>query len=339
MGRQAVPDFIDIPGPDDFHVHVRQGAPLPGYVRTIAKACSRALIMPNTVPPITTVEAIAAYRDEILRAAPSLTPLMTFKVLSSINPKDVSSFKRAGAVAGKYYPAGVTTNAEDGVVNPGDVEDLLCAMEESDLVLCIHAEATEEGILQRERAFLPVVEDIVKNHQSLRIVVEHVSDAGTIDFVRRMPATVAATVTVHHLLYTIEDLLGSGIRPHLYCKPLLKQTADCEAIQNAVLSGSDRFFYGSDSAPHGVGIKECACGAAGVYSAPTAIPLLIEFFEKHDAFSLLPSFVGGNGAEFYRLSPPTGVKRYMREVWEAPTLVDGAVPLAAGERLSWRLSD
>jgi dihydroorotase len=337
-------DVVELPGPDDFHIHLRQGPELAGYVRTVAASCRRALVMPNTLPPITTPDRLLAYRRKILAAVDSaevqtggFEPLLTFKLLDSLDPDDVAALARSGAVAGKLYPEGVTTNAEDGLRDPGQAHELYAALEAASLVLCVHAEAPSSGVLEREADFLPVVESIVARHPSLRVVVEHVSDARTVAFVREMPDTVAATVTVHHLLYTIEDLLGSGIRPHLYCKPLLKRAADRDAIAEVVLSGEGKFFYGSDSAPHPRPSKECACGAAGVYSAPTAIPLLIDFFERHGALGLLGPFVGAFGASFYRLPPPAAATRFVRSTWRVPEMVDGVVPLGAGTELAWRL--
>ena len=329
------PDFITIPGPDDFHLHLRQGDDLASFARTVAKSVRRGLIMPNTSPPIVTVSDLVEYRSRIVAAAPGFMPLMSFKIVESVDAGEVERLADAGAVAGKYYPAGVTTNSEDGLDDPKKADAILSVMQERDLVLCIHAENPGGSILEREAGFHPTIEWIVKRFPKLRVVVEHVSDARTVRLVCEMPSNVAATVTVHHLLLTLDDLLGNGIRPHLYCKPILKQEHDRNAIQEAVLSGHPRFFFGSDSAPHGVGAKECACGAAGVYSAPVAIPLLIEFFESRDLERLVP-FIAHFGADFYGLPRIEELKRYVRVSQRVPDLVDGVVPLCAGEDLEWK---
>ncbi len=328
---------IELPGPDDFHLHLRQGTELSAYALTAAAGCARALIMPNTVPPVTTAEALKRYRERIVAAAPAFEPLMTFKLTENLDPATIRTLAAAGALAGKYYPAGVTTNAADGVRSPQRVAAHLAAMEEAELVLCIHAEEPGAEVLDRERRFLPRIEWIVERFPRLRLVVEHVSDAQTVRFLSGMPSRVGATVTAHHLLYSIDDLLGDAVRPHLYCKPLLKRAADRDALRGVVFSGDRRFFFGSDSAPHPRGEKESACGAAGVYTAPVAVPLLIELFENHDALDRLPAFVGESGADFYRL-PRSGVsRRYVKESWIVPRVVDGAVPPNAGEGLSWKI--
>ena len=329
------PDVVAIPGPDDFHLHLRQGADLVHFARTVAKTVRRGLIMPNTSPPIVTASDLVEYRNQINAAAPGFEPLMSFKVNDSINPDGVERLADAGAIAGKYYPAGVTTNAEDGLDDPRKAEAVFMAMQERDLVLCVHAENPDGSILEREAEFHPTIEWIVEGFPKLRVVVEHVSDARTVRLVREMPPRVAATITVHHLLFTIDDLLGNGIRPHLYCKPLLKQGHDRSAIEEVVLSGHPRFFYGSDSAPHQLAAKECACGAAGVYSAPIAIPLLIDFFESHEKLDRLVPFVAHFGADFYRLPRLAETSRYVRMKQLVPDLVDGIVPLCAGQEIEW----
>jgi len=334
--RQQATSEIVIAAPDDFHVHVRQGKLLSSYVRTLARQSDRALIMPNTVPPVSTPDGLNSYRGEIVTAAPHFTPLMSFMITESLEPDSVAALASAGAVAGKYYPSGVTTNSADGVSDPRVAEAVFASMEREALVLCIHAEDPAAGVLVRERAFHPQIEWIVDRFPRLRIVIEHVSDARTVKLVQRMPMRVAATVTVHHLLHTIDDLLGSGIRPHLYCKPILKSENDRAAIQEAVLSGNTKFFYGSDSAPHPQNEKESACGAAGVYSTPVALPLLLDFFEEHGELDRLEPFVAEFGADFYGLPRSTGRRRFIKERWRVPSGVDGAVPLSAASEIGWR---
>jgi len=330
--------------PDDMHVHLRQGPELAGYVQDLAGPFARALVMPNTIPPITTPEELAGYRASILEAAApggrglGLTPLMTFKIRPGMDRERIRALKRAGAVAGKYYPQGVTTNSEDGIAASETVRETIAAMEAEGLVLCLHGEEPGAEALERERAFLPRLAELAESFPSLRIVLEHVSSAPGIEAVRALPDRVAATVTVHHLLYTLDDLLGGGLDPHLFCKPVVKSASDREAIQRVVLEGNRRFFFGSDSAPHLRKAKEGSRAAAGVYSMPVSLPLLAAFFDERDSLGLLEPFVSRFGAEFYGLPLNEGSLRLQREAWRVPEVVHGVVPLAAGRELSWRVA-
>ncbi len=332
-------DGITIRKPDDFHVHLREGEPLAGYSRTLARTFARALVMPNTKPPITRARDLIEYTRRINEAAPSLTPLGTFKLVPTLTPPNIDDLARAGAIAGKYYPAGVTTNAEDGLQSPDQAKQLFARMEELGIVLCIHAEAPGEPVLDRERAFLPVVERLARDYPDIRIVVEHVSTKEAVALVKRHSPQIAATVTVHHLLNTIEDLLGDGLQPHLYCKPVLKSAEDRAAIQRAVLGGHPAFFFGSDSAPHDRDKKEGSNGAAGVYSAPAALALLLEFFERNDALDLIEPFTSELGAHFYRLPLNESKLRCVRKAQNVPDEVDGCVPLGAGRVLDWSIEE
>lgn len=330
-------ESITINKPDDMHIHLRQGEALPGYIRTAAKHFARAIVMPNTIPPIATVESILEYKKQIMREAPALTPLMTFKITELMSPDTVAALGRAGAVAGKYYSRGSTTNAEDGVKDLNAIHPVLESMEQLNLVLCVHAEEPSDPVLEREKLFLSQIEGIEKKYPSLRVILEHVSCKEAVDFVNNMPETFAATVTPHHLLLTIDNLMGEKLNPHLFCKPVLKTEEDRSAIQEAVLGGNGRFFFGSDSAPHPISAKECASPAAGIYSAPTAMFLLIEFFEKAGALMRLDNFTGGFGAAFYELDKNSEKVTYVKNPWEVPGLIDGVVPLYADKTLQWRL--
>ncbi len=326
--------------PDDMHVHLRQGPQLAGYVADLAASFARALIMPNTIPPIATPEGLAAYRDAILAAvAPSgggLTPLMTFKIQPGMDRERIRALKAAGAVAGKYYPVGVTTNSEDGIAESESVMGAIAAMEEEGLVLCLHGEEPGAEVLERERAFLPRLAELGRRFPSLRIVLEHVSSSDGVEAVLGLPDRVAATVTVHHLLYTLDDLLGGGLDPHLFCKPVVKSARDRAALQRVILEGNPRFFFGSDSAPHPKASKEGRAGAAGVYSAPVSLALLAGFFEERGRLEQLGPFVSRFGAEFYGLPANEGRLLLRREAWRVPSEIHGVVPLAAGRVLSWR---
>ena len=338
-------EIFTLPKPDDFHVHLRQGLPLQLYARRQAACFGRALVMPNTLPPVADASSLEQYREEILGSTrgSGLLPLMAFKLLPGMGRDAVTACVEAGAVAGKYYPAGATTNAADGPSCPEAVADALDAMEEADIVLSIHGEAPEAPSLEREGAFLGTVEKILGRWPRLRIVLEHLSTKDAVDFVRAGPERLGATITAHHLLFTLDDMLGSGLNPHLFCKPILKSASDRAALREAVFSAKQgstqsRFFFGSDSAPHERAAKERTSAPGGVYSAPTAIPALVGLFESEGALVALEPFVASNGARFYRMAPPSGTLRLRREAWSVPETIDGVVPMCAGTVLSWRLA-
>jgi len=325
------------------------------YVADHAAVFGRGLIMPNTLPPISDSPGLTEYRAAIVRLAqavnPAYQPLMTFKLfpVATLAPSGdlagvLAGLKLAGAVAGKLYPAGVTTNSSDGVADLELLYPVFEAMQETGLVLCVHGEEPDAFCLDREAAFLPKLNRIVCDFPRLRIVLEHVSTAAAVEWVSGQPDRVAATVTVHHLLHTLDDMLADHLRPHLFCKPLLKRPADRVAIQSVVLAGSSRFFFGSDSAPHGRVAKECDCGAAGIYSASVALPLLAGFFEAAGKLERLADFTGRFGAEFYGLPLPSDELVLLRKKWQVPQSLHeglagfpagGVVPLAAGQELAW----
>ena len=330
-----------LPLPDDFHAHLRQGDLMPGYVRDLAAQFGRAIIMPNTVPAMTSAKAIAEYKAQILEAAkpvrPDFEPLMTFKLNPNYTEQDLKDMMAVGVVAGKYYPAGVTTNSADGISDFEAVFPVVALMEKLGLVLCVHGEEPGEFCLDREPAFIKRVETLAAKFPKLRIVFEHVSSARSVEAVKRLPANVAATITVHHLMMTLDDIVGDALRPHHFCKPLPKRPEDRAAIRAAAFSGSPKFFLGTDSAPHQQGKKECPCGAAGVYSAPVALPLLVQEFGRDGHLDKLPDFIAGFGADFYGIGRTTKLVELVQEKWTVPTLVNGVVPLAAGETLDWKM--
>jgi len=296
--------------------------------------------MPNTLPPIVSDRDIVEYRRRILEALEPGTdflPLMSFKLLPGMQARDVAACAEAGAIAGKYYPSGSTTNAADGPRSSEDVAEALSAMEELGLVLCIHGEDPGAPVLAREAAYLTQVEGIRKSWPRLRLVLEHLSSAESVDFVAKGGEGMAASITAHHLLFTIDDMLGGGMDPHLFCKPILKSAADRAALREAAFSGSDKFFFGSDSAPHPRKAKEGARIPGGIYSAPTAICALAELFESAERLDAFSAFVGGNGARFYGLSEPSSALILERRSWTVPEEIDGIVPMMAGRRLSWSI--
>jgi dihydroorotase len=327
--------------PDDFHVHFRQGDQLALYVKRHSASFGRAIVMPNTLPPVADAASLIAYREKIAGCLPGgsgFAPLMTFKILPGMSAKTVEACAAAGAMAGKYYPAGATTNAADGPSNLDAAAEALSAMESAGIVLSIHGEDPDAPSLERETAFLPTLEKILARWPRLRVVLEHLSTKEAADFVAAGPERLAATITAHHLLFTIDDMLGGSLNAHLFCKPIIKSAADREALRNAAFSASPKFFFGSDSAPHARAAKESAHAPGGIYSSPVAIPALVGLFESAGALEALGPFVAGNGARFYRLPAPTGTIRLRREAWKVPDEIDGVVPMCAGAELAWRLA-
>lgn len=332
-------DTIQFRAPDDLHVHLRQGDAMPGYARRVGESFARALIMPNLIPPVTTPDDVAKYDRLIRDAAPGLETLMTFKLMPGMRASQITALKLEGVIAGKYYPEGVTTNAEDGIRGTDDLYPILEYMEEEDLVLCIHGETPEAPVLERETDFLGQLEDMATQFPRLRMVFEHVSSADAVRSVIELPATVSATVTVHHLLFTLEDMMANGLNPHLYCKPVVKSEADRLAIEKVVLEGRSEFFFGSDSAPHPIESKTRSPASAGVYSAPVALPLLIDFFDRNGAIDKLEDFTSRFGAEFYRVPLNEETVEWERTSWKVPDTVDGVIPLCAGQELGWAKKD
>ena len=262
---------------------------------------------------------------------------MTFKLNPNYTEQDLKDMMAVGVVAGKYYPAGVTTNSADGISDFEAVFPVVAMMEKLGLVLCVHGEEPGEFCLDREPAFIKRVETLAAKFPKLKIVFEHLSSARSVEAVKRLPANVAATFTVHHLMMTLDDIVGDALRPHHFYKPLPKRPEDRAAIREAAFSGNPKFFLGTDSAPHQQGKKECPCGAAGVYSAPVALPLLVQEFDRAGHLDKLPDFIAGFGADFYGLPRTTKQVEVLQEKWTVPTLVNGVVPLAAGQTLDWKI--
>lgn len=330
---------VEIPLPDDFHIHLRQGLPLTTYTRDAALAFGRVLVMPNTNPPIRIPREVQKYRERIVaaaRGAEGFSPLMTFYIDVDQRREEIQALADAGVVAGKLYPRHATTNSAFGVANVEDAYSAFEAMEELGLVLCIHGEVPGAFVMDREQAFLPSLERIAARFPRLRIILEHVTSEAGVRTVRSLPENVAATITVHHLMFTLDDVVGEAIRPHHFCKPIAKRPDDLDVLREAAFSGERKFFFGSDSAPHSVDAKECDAGCAGVYSAPTAVPLLLELFEHHSDLDSFIAFTARNGARFYDLPYTDVVARYTRRPWTVSGRYNDVVPLAAGSTLQWR---
>jgi len=327
---------ITLPIPDDFHIHLRQGKDLADYAKSAEQQFGRVLAMPNTEPPVNSAESVKKYKEEIFAAAPGMEVLLTFKLNKNYCEQELLEMRQNGAVAAKYYPLGVTTNSQDGVAKIEDMYPTIELMEKLNFVLCLHGEEPGAFCLDREKEFLIHLEKLCKTFPKLRIVLEHVSSAEAVECVKKLPQNVAATVTVHHLILTLNDIVGDSLRPQNFCKPLPKLPKDKAAVRAAVFSGNSKFFLGTDSAPHALEKKECLCGAAGVYSAPVAIPILIEEFENENKLELLANFIAGFGADFYKIPRQTKKVTYVKKEWQVPKTIDGAVPLKAGEVLKWQ---
>ncbi|MEW5769306.1 MAG: dihydroorotase [Pseudomonadota bacterium] len=336
---------ITITRPDDWHVHLRDGAMLAAVLPDTARQFARAIVMPNLRPPVRTVDEAAAYRDRILAALPAglrFEPLMTLYLTDNTTPEEVRKAKASGFVhAVKYYPAGATTNSDSGVTDIRRVDAALAAMQEAGLPLLLHGEVTDPAVdvFDREAVFIErILAPLLARMPGLRVVLEHITTRQAAEFVAAAPANVAATVTAHHLLYNRNAMFQGGIRPHYYCLPVLKRETHRQALVAAATSGNPKFFLGTDSAPHATPTKEAACGCAGIYTAHAAIELYAEAFDAAGALDRLEAFASHYGADFYGLPRNTATITLTRETVPVPaTHAAGVTPLRAGETLAWRL--
>jgi dihydroorotase len=312
------------------------------------RCCAYAVVMPNLTPPVTTVERLGDYWATVQAELRNTTPLVTFKLVETTTPAVVRALQFAGASAGKLYPEGVTTNSVGGISrtcldHPERFPiflDALSEMERLDLALCLHGETPGAFCLDREREFLPFVGWLLNHYPRLRVVLEHITTADAVRFVVDRTAKgsrLGATITLHHLMLTLDDVIGDKLRPHHFCKPIAKRPEDVEALWRIIRERHPAFFLGSDSAPHPVSDKECAEGCAGVFSAPVLPELLVQSFEQRNALVALPGFVSHHGNAFYKLTPTESKLRLEKEKWRVPSVCGGVVPLAAGEELNWRL--
>ena len=334
--------------PDDWHLHLRDGAALAAVLPHSARQFARAIVMPNLRPPVTTVELAEAYRRRILAALPAdsnFEPLMTLYLTDNTAPAEITLAKASGKVhAVKYYPAGATTNSDSGVTQLAHCFRVLEVMEKTGLPLLLHGEVTdpEVDVFDRERVFVDkVLPQITRRFPGLRLVLEHVTTREAVQCVAAAPANVAATITAHHLLLNRNAMFAGGIRPHHYCLPVLKRETHRQALVQAATGGNPKFFLGTDSAPHSRRNKEAPCGHAGIYTAHAAIELYAEAFEAAGALDKLEAFASFHGADFYRLPRNPGKITLRRESWQVQSLLalgdDELVPLRAGESLAWRL--
>jgi len=334
--------------PDDWHLHLRDGAALAAVLPFTATQFARAIIMPNLQPPVTTAAQALAYRERIRAALPPgarFTPLMTLYLTDRTSTAEIDRARASGCVHGvKLYPAGATTHSEAGVTDLARLEPLLAHMAASGMVLQVHGEVTDPAVdvFDREARFIDqVLAPLSERHPRLRVVFEHITTRAAVEFVLGARAGIAATVTPQHLLLNRNALFAGGIRPHLYCLPVLKGEAHRAALLAAVATGTPRIFLGTDSAPHARRTKEAACGCAGIFSAHAALELYAQAFEAAGALGKLEAFAAFHGADFYGLPRNTDTVTLIKESWEVPAHYpfgsDVLVPLAAGERLPWRL--
>ncbi len=339
---------ITITRPDDWHLHLRDGAALQAVLPDTARQFARAIVMPNLRPPVLTTDLAEAYRTAILQALPggmTFEPLMTLYLTDNTSADEIKKAKASGFVHGvKLYPAGATTNSDSGVTNLGFCVEALEAMELVGMPLLMHGEVTDANIdvFDREKVFIERnMETLLKRYPKLKIVFEHITTKDAADFVTSAPNNVAATITVHHLLMNRNDMFAGGIRPHHYCLPVLKREEHRLALVKAATSGNPKFFLGTDSAPHAKDSKEAACGCAGMYTAHSAIELYAEAFEAAGCLNKLEAFASFYGADFYDLPRNQDKITLYKESWQVPTSMpfgnDELIPMRAGQTIAWKL--
>ena len=343
----TVIDTLTLARPDDWHLHLRDGAALAAVLPATARQFARAIVMPNLRPPVTSAAAALAYRERILAALPAgvaFQPLMTLYLTDNTPPDEIARAKAAGVVALKLYPAGATTNSDAGVTDLRKCHATLDAMQRAGLLLLVHGEVTdpEIDIFDREAVFIQrVMQPLRRDFPELKVVFEHITTAEAAQYVAEAGPHTAATLPAHHLLYNRNAIFLGGLRPHYYCLPVLKKEHHRQALVKAATSGSPRFFLGTDSAPHAAVMKEQSVCGAGCYTAPAALELYAEAFESAGALDKLEAFASFFGADFYGLPRNTGTVTLRRETWALPEILpfgDATIkPLRAGETLNWKL--
>ncbi|XBQ15488.1 MAG: dihydroorotase [Oceanicaulis sp.] len=341
-------ETLTIRRPDDWHVHLRDGEMLKLVAPYTARQFRRAIVMPNLVPPITTVKQASEYRDRIRAAAsatPDFEPLMTAYLTDTIDAGELARGHAEGVfTAAKLYPAGATTNSASGVTNVENVYPVFETMAEIGMPLLIHGEVVSPDIdiFDREKVFIDrILSKIVQTFPTLKIVLEHITTEDSVQFVSGAPDTVAATITAHHLRIDRNDMLVGGIRPHMYCLPVAKRARHKHALRQIITTGSEKFFLGTDTAPHERHAKESACGCAGIFSAPTALESYAQTFEEMDALDKLEGFASLHGPRFYGLPLNEGTVTLKRSGQNVPAMIDegglAVTPFHAGERLNWTM--
>lgn len=338
---------ITLTQPDDWHLHLREGVQIPSIVAATSRCFGRAIVMPNLKNAITNVNQALDYREQIISALPtnsSFNPLMTLYLTENMPVAEIGKLKDSEhVVAVKYYPAKATTNSEKGVVDVRSVWDIFEAMQDYDIPLLIHGEVTADSvdIFHRERVFIEEILDPLMEHfPSLRIVLEHITTQDAVEYVANANDNLAATITAHHLLLNRNDIFRGGINPHHYCLPILKAERHRQALVKAATSGNQKFFLGTDSAPHAVSAKESACGCAGIYSAAAALELYAEAFEQANALDKLEGFASFYGADFYGFPRNTETVTLEKRSWQMPNNLEfgkeKVVPFRAGQDIYWQ---
>lgn len=337
---------IIIARPDDWHVHFRDSEYLKTTVPASAKHFARALVMPNLLPPLTTIKDILDYQTRILsnlKENKKFTPFFSIYLNESVTPEEIVNLKKHQNILGaKLYPAGATTNSSAGARSIQNLYPHFAALQEANLALQIHGEVTHGDIFEREELFInEELTKIIKNFPRLRIVLEHISTKKAVEFVQSCNENIAATITPHHLMFNRNQIFAGGIKPHYYCLPILKHENCQKALIKAAISGNNKFFAGTDSAPHIKSLKESACGCAGVYSAPYALAMYTEIFDKLEAINKLEPFLSRFGATFYQLPILSEQIELIKKPQNIPLILpfgnDKVVPLAAGQTLQWSI--
>ena len=335
---------ITIRRPDDWHVHLRDDGMLDRVAPYTARQFARAIVMPNLVPPVTRVDDAAAYRDRIVAATSGhdFTPLMTCYLTDDVDPDELSrGFADRTWVAAKLYPAGATTNSASGVTDIRNIYRALERMQEIGMVFCIHGEVTDESVdvFDREAVFIDrILNPLVRDFPALKMVLEHITTKHAAEFVADAPANIAATVTPQHLHLNRNALFKGGLRPHAYCLPVVKREEHRLAVRKAAVSGSPKFFLGTDTAPHSREAKESACGCAGIFNAPYALESYAQVFDEEGALDRFEAFSSEHGARFYGLPLNEGSVILEKLEHDVPENIDGLVPFHSGERLRWKFS-
>jgi len=335
---------LTIRRPDDWHVHLRDGEMLSKVAPYTARQFARAIVMPNLVPAVTRVEVAAAYRDRVVAAAgESFTPLMTCYLTDDAEPDELArGFAEGVWVAAKLYPAGATTNSASGVTDIRNIGPVLERMQQIGMTLCIHGEVTDADVdvFDREAVFIDrILTPLVREFPALKIVLEHITTKQAVEFVAAAPDNVAATITPQHLHLNRNALFKGGLRPHAYCLPVVKREEHRLAVRKAAVSGSPKFFLGTDSAPHAREAKESPCGCAGIFNAPYALESYVQVFEDEGALDKFEGFASEHGAGFYGLPLNEGSVTLERVEQRIPERVDELVPFHAGDLLRWSLAD
>ena len=339
---------LTITRPDDWHLHLRDGETLKAVLPDTAHRFARAIVMPNLRPPVTNVDLALAYRERILEAVPNglqFEPLMTLYLTDNTTGAEIKKASESGFVhAVKYYPAGATTNSDSGVTDLNKCSQVFEAMQNLGMPLLMHGEVTDGDVdvFDREKVFIDRnMKPLLARFPELKVVFEHITTRDAAQFVTAAPSNVAATITPHHLLMNRNAMFAGGMRPHHYCLPILKREEHRQALVEAAISGSPKFFLGTDSAPHPKSAKESACGCAGMYSAHAAIELYAEVFDAENALAKLEAFASFYGADFYGLPRNQDHITLVKESWQVPAEMefgdDVLVPLRAGQSVQWRM--